>query len=148
MFPSTGNGSLTKLSTQDALKAAQGNPELSAFVAAVRAAGLDATLQGQHSFTLFIPSNVAFGTMSKADLIKLHNLGQLIRILKYHIALGQVAPADFTSGGSVRTAEGSSLKLARKGSVYEVNNATVLCGNIRTADAIVYIISKVLLPPG
>ncbi len=145
MIPSA--GSLNGVSTAEAIKLAQGNKELSAFAAALQTAGLETTLQGQHSFTIFIPSNTAFGTMSKTDLIKLHNSGQLIKTLKYHVALGEVPPSDFASGTPVRTMEGSSLTLAKSGSTYTVNKATVLCGNIRTADATIYIINQVLWPP-
>ena len=147
MIPASGKDSFSGMSTEDALNAAQNNPQLSAFVAAVRTAALEHTLQGQHSFTLFIPSNTAFGAMSKTDLIKLHNSGQLISTLKYHVVLGQVTPEQVTSGQAARTMQGSDLKLAKSGSTYKVNGATVLCGNIQTADARIYIISKVLWPP-
>ncbi len=147
MFPSSGAGSLNGVSTAEAIKIAHSNTELSAFAAAIQTAGLETTLQGQHSFTIFIPSNTAFGTMSKTDLIKLHNSGQLIRTLKYHVVLGQVPPSDFASGTPVTTVEGGKLTLAKSGSTYTVNKATVLCGNIRTADATIYIINQVLWPP-
>jgi uncharacterized surface protein with fasciclin (FAS1) repeats len=46
------------------------------------------------------------------------------------------------------TLQGTPLALSKSGSVYKVNGATVLCGNIRTRNATVYIVNKVLLPPG
>jgi uncharacterized surface protein with fasciclin (FAS1) repeats len=144
MFPAADRA---RMRGESAIKAIEGNAQLSAFVTAVRTAALDTTLQGQHSFTLFIPSNTAFGSMSSADLIKLHNSSELIRTLKYHMVLGQVSPDQFAGGTPVTTVEGSKLTLAKSGSTYTVNKATVLCGNIRTADATIYVINQVLWPP-
>jgi len=48
---------------------------------------------------------------------------------------------------TLTTVEGSQLKTSRMGSVYEVNNADVTCGNLHTANATVYIINTVLMPP-
>ncbi|MHB1597189.1 MAG: fasciclin domain-containing protein [Streptosporangiaceae bacterium] len=144
MFPSA---DMAKMRGEDALRAVEANPQLSAFVTAVRAAALDTALQGQHSFTLFVPSNTAFGSMSSTDLSRLHNPSELIRTLKYHVVLGQVAPGQFASGTSATTVEGGKLALAKSGSTYTVNKATVLCGNIRTSDATIYVINQVLWPP-
>ena len=70
----------------------------------------------------------------------------LARILKYHVVSGRVTPAELASGMTLATLEGSQLKTAKMGSVYEVNNAAVTCGNLHTANATVYIINTVLMP--
>jgi uncharacterized surface protein with fasciclin (FAS1) repeats len=147
-FPASGNGSLKSMSTLDALQAASTNPQLSVFIAAVRAAGLDKTLNARHAFTLFIPENSAFAALSKTDLIHLRNSGDLLKIVRYHAVNAKISPAQFAHNTSFATLEGSSLKLSKSGSVFRVNGASVLCGNIQTKNATVYIISKVLLPPG
>jgi uncharacterized surface protein with fasciclin (FAS1) repeats len=59
---------------------------------------------------------------------------------------GRVTPEEPASGMALKTLEGSSLKAAKMGSVYEVNNADVICGNIQTANATIYVINKVLTP--
>jgi uncharacterized surface protein with fasciclin (FAS1) repeats len=57
-----------------------------------------------------------------------------------------VTTAELASGKSLTTLEGSALRPSKMGSVYEVNNAAVICGNIHTANATVFIINKVLTP--
>jgi uncharacterized surface protein with fasciclin (FAS1) repeats len=76
----------------------------------------------------------------------MHSTAELAKILKYHIVNGRVTPAELASGMTLKTLEGGSLKGAKMGSVYEVNNADVVCGNIQTANATVYVINKVLTP--
>ena len=148
MFPAQGSGSRGSMTGEKALAAASANPRLSAFVAAVRAAGLETVLNSRTGYTLMIPDNAAFGALSSSDVARMHNLGYLTRLAKYHVASARVTPAQFGAGASVPTLEGGTLKLARSGSAYTVNGATVLCGNITTSDATVYVINGVLVPPG
>ncbi len=136
------------MGTRQALAAASANPQLSVFTAAARTAGLDKTLKAKRAFTLMIPANTAFASLSNADIKHLHNSGDLKKIVSYHAVYSTISPGQFARGVSYRTVEGSTLRLSRSGPDYKVNDATVLCGNIRTASGTVYIISKVLLPPG
>ncbi|HEX9032743.1 MAG TPA: fasciclin domain-containing protein [Streptosporangiaceae bacterium] len=135
------------MSTQDAIAAASTNPQLSVFVAAVRTAGLDKLLTTRHAYTLIIPANSAFASLSKTDIIRLKNSGELMKIVKYHAVSTSITPQQFAGGATVTTLEGGRLTLAKSGTAYKVGPASVLCGNIRTANATVYIVSKVLLPP-
>src|SRR5262245_44375083 len=148
MIPSKGKGSADSMSTEQALKAASSNPQLSVFIAAAKRAGLDKTLNSQHSYTLIVPANSAFASLSKSEITHLRNSGFLIRIVRYHAIKSKIAPQGFATGARPLTLEGKPLTLSRSGSVYKVNGATVLCGNIRTLNATVYIVNKVLLPPG
>jgi uncharacterized surface protein with fasciclin (FAS1) repeats len=148
MFPAKGTGSVKSMGTQQAINAASSNPQLSVFIAALRTSGLDATLSARHAFTLMIPANSAFASVSKTTLIHLHNSGDLKKIVGYHAVNAQIAPAQFAKGASYATMEGGSIKVSKSGSTYKVNGATVLCGNIRTASGTVYVINQVLLPPG
>lgn len=148
MIPQQGKGSIGSMSTEHAITAASANPQLSVFIAAVRTAGLDKTLDSRHAFTLMIPANSAFASLSKTQIIQLHNSGALHKIVSYHAVKGRISPRQFAAGDRPATLQGKPVTLSRSGSVYKVNGATVLCGNIRTANATVYIVSKVLLPPG
>jgi uncharacterized surface protein with fasciclin (FAS1) repeats len=148
MIPASGGSSLSSMSTQEALKAAATNPQLSVFISAVSTAGLDNTLNARHAYTLMIPENSSFASLSKTTLIHLHNSGDLTKIVRYHAVNARIMPSQFARRTSYPTMEGSHVKLSKSGSTYKVNGATVLCGNIRTTNATVYIINKVLLPPG
>jgi uncharacterized surface protein with fasciclin (FAS1) repeats len=148
MIPGHGDASLKTMSTKQAIDAASSNPRLSVFIAAVRSAGLDGTLNSRHAFTLIVPENSSFSSLSKTDIIHLRNSGDLLKIVRYHAVSALIHPSQFAHGGTYATMEGSRIKLSKSGSTYKVNNADVICGNIKTSNASVYIINKVLLPPG
>jgi len=147
MIPLTGNGSIGTMGTKKAIIAASGNPQLSVFVAAVRATRLDKMLNSRHSYTLIIPVNSAFASLSSAQITHLHKPGVLKKIIRYHAVKARLSPQQFRSGARPATLGGGTLTLSEIGPIYEVNGATVLCGNIMTANATIYIVNEVLQPP-
>jgi uncharacterized surface protein with fasciclin (FAS1) repeats len=148
MIPTKGSGSIGSMSSEKAITAASSNPQLSVFIAAVRTAKLDKTLNARHAYTLIVPANSAFASLSKTQIIHLHNSGDLLNIVRYHALKARIGPQQFSAGARPATLQGKPVTLSKSGSAYKVNGATVLCGNIRTANATVYIVNKVLLPPG
>jgi len=146
MVPGNGMGSFHSMSMDPVVTAARHNPLLTTFAADVTTAGLAADLNSMHAFTVFAPANSAFSEMSSTDMTMIHNHSELARVLKFHVVTGRVTPGELSSGMTLKTLEGGTLKGAKMGSVYEVNNADVICGNIQTANATIYIISKVLIP--
>jgi len=147
MIPAKGKGSIGSLSSEQVIKAASTNPQLSVFTTVVRTARLDKTLNSRPSYTLIIPANSAFAALSKSQVARLRNPADLSRIVKYHALKARVSPQQFAAGGRPATLQGKPLTLSKSGSAYTVNGATVLCGNIRTRNATIYIVNKVLLPP-
>ena len=121
-------------------------PLLTSFAADVKTAGLVSDLNSMHSFTVFAPANSAFSRLPHAEMSMMHSSAELAKILKYHIVSGRVTPAKLASGMALTTLEGGSLTGAKMGSVYEIGKASVICGNIQTANATVYVINKVLVP--
>lgn len=146
MVPASGMGSFHGMSMDPVVTAATHNPLLTSFAADVKAAGLTGDLDSMHAVTVFAPANSAFSKLSGSQMSMMHSPAELARILKYHVVSGRVTPAELASGTALKTAEGGSLKGAKMGSVYEVNNASVICGNIQTANATIYVINKVLTP--
>lgn len=146
MVPASGMGSLHAMSMDPVITAASHDPLLSTFAADAKAAGLAGDLDSMHAVTVFAPDNSAFRELSPSRMSMMHSPSELARILTYHVVNHQVTPADLASGTPLKTLEGGSLRVSRMGRVYEVNNADVVCGNIRTANATVYVISKVLRP--
>jgi uncharacterized surface protein with fasciclin (FAS1) repeats len=146
--PSSGAGSFTGMSTAPVATAASNNPVLSTLVAAVKKAGLVDTLNSASGITVFAPDNAAFAKIPKATLNSvLANKAELTKILTYHVAAGRLTPAQLASGKPVKTLEGSTVMPSKMGSTYEVNSAHVVCGNVHTSNATVYIIDTVLMPP-
>jgi uncharacterized surface protein with fasciclin (FAS1) repeats len=146
--PKSGGGSFTGMATAPVATAASANPLLSTLVAAVKAAGLVDTLNSASNITVFAPDNAAFAKIPAATLKGiLANKAELTKILTYHVASGRYTPAQLASGAKIKTLEGGTVTPAMMGGNYTVNGASVVCGNVQTANATVYIINTVLTPP-
>jgi uncharacterized surface protein with fasciclin (FAS1) repeats len=146
--PASGAGSFTGMATAPVATAASANPLLSTLVTAVKKAGLVDTLNSAANITVFAPDNAAFAKLPKATLTKiLDNKAELTKILTYHVASGRQTPADLAMGMGLKTLEGGMVTPALSGSTYTVNKANIVCGNVQTANATVYIIDSVLTPP-
>ena len=145
--PKTGAGSFTGMSTAPVATAASANPVLSTLVAAVKAAGLVDTLNSAKNITVFAPDNAAFAKIPAATLKKvLANKAELTKILTYHVAGARYTPTQLAAGMAIKTLEGGTVMPAMKNGSYTVNGANVVCGNVQTANATVYIIDTVLMP--
>ncbi|WP_372347141.1 fasciclin domain-containing protein [Streptomyces sp. KL116D] len=145
--PKDGAGSFDGMAKDPVATAASNNPDLSTLVTAVKKAGLVDTLNNAENITVFAPTNDAFAKIPKADLDKvLNDKAQLTKILTYHVVGQKLAPTDL-GNGSFETLEKSKLTTSGSGESYKVNDtAKVVCGNVKTANANVYIIDTVLMP--
>ncbi len=145
--PSSGSGSFQGMSTAPVATAASNNPVLSTLVTAVKKANLVDTLNSAKGITVFAPENSAFAAIPPATLKKvLADKAELTKILTYHVVGAKVTAGQFASGMSAKTLEGGNVTLAKMGSTYTVNGAKVVCGDVSTANATVYIINSVLMP--
>ncbi|WP_329499970.1 fasciclin domain-containing protein [Kitasatospora herbaricolor] len=144
--PKDGAGSFNGMAQDPVATAASNNPLLSTLVTAVKAAGLADTLNSAKNVTVFAPTNDAFAKLPKETLDKvLADKAMLTKILTYHVTPDSLAPAALA--GSHKTLEGSDLTVSGSGQDFTVNgNAKVLCGNVHTANATVYIVDTVLMP--
>ncbi|MDQ2812712.1 MAG: fasciclin domain-containing protein [Actinomycetota bacterium] len=146
--PTSGAGSFTGMATAPVATAASANPVLSTLVAAVKAAGLVDTLNSAKNITVFAPDNAAFAKIPAAQLKSLlANKAELTKILTYHVAGARYTPAELASGMKIKTLEGASVTPSKMGGTYEINSSHVVCGNVQTANATVYIIDTVLTVP-
>jgi uncharacterized surface protein with fasciclin (FAS1) repeats len=146
--PKSGGGSFTGMATAPVATAASANPLLSTLVAAVKAAGLVDTLNSASNITVFAPDNAAFAKIPAATLKGiLANKAELTKILTYHVASGRYTAAQLASGAKIKTLEGGTVTPAMMAGSYSVNGASVVCGNVQTANATVYIINTVMTPP-
>ncbi|MGW5334371.1 fasciclin domain-containing protein [Streptomyces bauhiniae] len=145
--PKNGAGSFDGMAKDPVATAASNNPALSTLVTAVKKAGLVDTLNNAENVTVFAPTNDAFNKIPKATLDKvLNDKAQLTKILTYHVVGQKLAPKDLENG-SFDTLEKSKLMTSGSGESYTVNDsAKVVCGNVKTANANVYIIDTVLMP--
>ena len=145
--PATGAGSFDGMSTAPVATAASNNPVLSTLVTAVGAAGLGDTLNSAEDITVFAPTNDAFAALDPAtlDAALADPKGLLTTVLTYHVVAGRLAP-DMLAGTHT-TLQGDTIEVTGSGEAFMVNGAaTVVCGNVQTANATVYLIDAVLLP--
>ncbi|MFD8949832.1 fasciclin domain-containing protein [Streptomyces xanthophaeus] len=145
--PAQGAGSFDGMAKDPVATAASNNPALSTLVAAVKQAGLVDTLNNAKDITVFAPTNDAFAKIPKADLDKvLADKATLTKILTYHVVGQKLTPKQLENG-SFETLEKTKLTTSGSGEAYKVNDTSnVVCGNVKTANANVYIVDTVLMP--
>ena len=151
--PTEGEGSFTGMTDDPVATAASNNPALSTLVAAVTAANLGDTLNTTDDITVLAPANPAFEAVP-ADALNalLADVPQLTTVLTHHVIPGRLTPEELagthtTVNNDEVTIEGSGedFTIAMDGTIIGME-ATVICGNVQTANATVYIIDQVLKP--
>ncbi|MGA1828676.1 fasciclin domain-containing protein [Microbacterium sp.] len=146
-----GAGSVAGMAQDPVVIAASNNPILTTLTAAV-SGGLNPdvnlvdTLNGDE-FTVFAPVDDAFAKIEPATIEVLKTDSALLTsILTYHVIPGQILPADID--GTHTTVNGADLEVSGSGDDIMVNGqSAVICGGVQTANATVYLIDTVLMPP-
>ena len=144
--PADGAGSFGGMATDPVATAASNNPLLSTLVTAVTEAGLGETLNTAQDITVFAPTNDAFAALDKATMDKAMGdpKGLLTTVLTNHVVEGRLTPEMLA--GEHKTLAGTTITVEGSGEDFTVGEAKVVCGNVQTANATVYIIDGVLLP--
>jgi uncharacterized surface protein with fasciclin (FAS1) repeats len=146
----TGPGSVTGMAQDPVAVAASNNPMLTTLTAAVSGklnpnVNLVDTLNGSE-FTVFAPTDAAFAKIDPATIETLKTDSDLLSsILTYHVVPGQASPTQVI--GTHKTVQGGDVTVTGGGNAIKVNDAGVVCGGVRTANATVYLIDTVLMPP-
>jgi uncharacterized surface protein with fasciclin (FAS1) repeats len=146
-----GPASVTGMSTVPVAVAASNNPELTTLTAALSGqlnpnVNLVDTLNGGQ-FTVFAPTDAAFNKLPADTINQLKTNSDLLKsILTYHVVPGQLSPNQVD--GSHNSVEGAPVNVTGAGNGLKVNNAGLVCGGVPTANAQVYMIDTVLMPPG
>ncbi|GAA2306884.1 hypothetical protein GCM10010149_65930 [Nonomuraea roseoviolacea subsp. roseoviolacea] len=144
--PAAGESDVAAITGTPVVTAASQVPELSTLVSAIKQAGLTDKLNSASDVTVFAPTDQAFAAVPKDTLNKvLADQQALTKILTYHVAEGRQTPDDL-SDARLTTLEGGTVHVKGAGEDYTVNQAKVLCGNVPTLNASVYVIDKVLMP--
>ncbi|NYD40160.1 fasciclin domain-containing protein [Nocardioides panaciterrulae] len=146
-IPTSGAGSFGGMATQPVATAASANPLLQTLVKAVGAAGLGDTLNSAQGITVFAPTDDAFGKIPSKTLDSvLKDKKTLTTILSHHVIGEQLSPDQLA--GTHKTLAGDTVTVKGSGEDFTVGdeNAKILCGNIPTANATVYVVDTVLMP--
>lgn len=146
----SGPGSVAGMAMDPVVTAASNNPMLTTLTKALSGkvnpeVNLVDTLNGGQ-FTVFAPTDDAFAKID-ADTMKMltTNADALTNILTYHVIPGQLSPDQIA--GTHKTVEGAEVTVTGSGDDLMVDGASVVCGGVKTANATVYLIDSVLMPP-
>ncbi len=123
--------------------------DFSTLVAAVKAAGLAETLQGEGPFTVFAPTNAAFEALPEGtvvELLKPENKEKLASILKYHVVSGKIMAAD-VSPMKVETVGGPEATITMDGETVMLDGAKVIKTDVEASNGVIHVIDKVIMPP-
>jgi uncharacterized surface protein with fasciclin (FAS1) repeats len=123
-------------------------------VAAVKAAGLVDTLEGAGPFTVFAPTNAAFGKLPKGTvqtLVKPENKPMLTKILTYHVVPGRLEASDLTDGRMLTTVEGEQLTVRNAGGRISIVDSKggvsrVTIPNVNQSNGVIHVVNSVLMP--
>ena len=140
--------------TKDIIDNAVNSADHTTLVAAVKAAGLVETLEGKGPFTVFAPTNAAFGKLPAGTvdtLVKPENKATLTKILTYHVVPGRLEASSLTDGKKLKTVEGEELTVKRSGNTVMIVDAkggasTVTIPNVNQSNGVIHVVDTVLMP--
>ncbi|MGC2942040.1 MULTISPECIES: fasciclin domain-containing protein [unclassified Brevibacterium] len=144
-----GGGSVEGMAQDPVATAASNNPMLTTLTQAVSGelnpdVDLVDTLNGDE-FTVIAPVDDAFADVPKDDLDALaKDSDQLTKVLTYHVIPGQLSPDEIA--GEHETVEGSKVKVSGEGEDMKFDDAGLVCGGVKTANATVYMVDGVMMP--
>ncbi len=135
--------------TKDIVATAVAADDFKTLVAAVQAAGLVETLQGEGPFTVFAPTDEAFKKLPEGtveSLLRPENKEQLVAVLTYHVVPGRVMAADVLELSEAKTVQGASLSIRVEDGKVRIDDATVTATDIVCSNGVIHIIDSVVLP--
>lgn len=146
----SGPGSVAGMSQDPVAVAASNNPMLKTLTSALSGKLnpnvnlVDMLNSGE--YTVFALTDDAFAKIDSATTEKLKTDSDLLtKILTYHVVSGQASPAQVV--GQHKTLQGGTVTVTGSGEALNINDAGLVCGGVRTANATVYMIDTVLMPP-
>jgi uncharacterized surface protein with fasciclin (FAS1) repeats len=122
--------------------------DFTTLLAAVEAAGLVETLEGEGPYTVFAPTDDAFAALPEGTVEGLlEDPEALGDILLYHVVPGEVTSDQVVTLESATTAQGSDVSIRVEGDSVFVNDAQVIMTDIQASNGVIHVIDAVLLPP-
>merc|ERR1712050_185630 len=135
---------------KDIVETAMGTGSHGILAEALTKANLVAALKGKGPFTVFAPTDTAFGDalttlgISKQELL---DRADLADILKYHVLSGKTMAAALAATQDVDTLQGQKVTITSDGTTVKLADATVTTADVETSNGVIHVIDKVVLPP-
>jgi uncharacterized surface protein with fasciclin (FAS1) repeats len=137
------------MGTKDIVDTAISAGSFNTLVQAVQAADLVDTLKSDGPFTVFAPTDEAFGKLPEGtieNLLKPENKSKLQEILTYHVVPGKVTSADAAMLSSAKTVNGKSFQISESGNGLMIDGAKVIKADVEASNGIIHVIDQVILP--
>ena len=140
--------------TKNIVQNAVNSKDHTTLVAAVKAAGLVETLESKGPFTVFAPTNAAFGKLPAGTvdtLVKPESKATLTKILTYHVVPGRLEASSLTDGKKLKTVEGEELTVKHQdGKIWIVDakggTSMVTISNVNQSNGVIHVVDTVLMP--
>jgi len=147
--------------TKTIVENAINSPIHKTLVAAVKAAGLVDTLNSAGPFTVFAPTDAAFGKLPAGTvdtLVKPESHDTLVKILTYHVVPGKISSQDLAKmikdgngKATAKTVQGEELTFTMMGKKIMITDAkggmaTVTTANVYQSNGVIHVIDTVLMP--
>lgn len=137
----------SKKPEKDIVQTAAGAGQFTTLLTALKAAGLDGTLEGKGPFTVFAPTDEAFAKLPPGTVESLlKDVPKLKGVLLYHVVSGDVRSEDVVKLSSAKTVEGSELTVKSGKDGVRINDATVVKADIVASNGVIHVIDTVLIP--
>ena len=139
-----------KAQESDIVEVAVSAGDFTTLAAALEAAGLVSTLQGEGPYTVFAPTDEAFAKLPAGtveSLLKPENKDQLVAILTYHVVAGKVTAAEVVKLDRADTVNGAAIDITVAAEGVRVNQAAVIATDIDASNGVIHVIDEVILPP-
>ena len=134
--------------TQSIVEIAVADGRFTTLVAALQAADLVETLQGEGPFTVFAPTDDAFNALPEGTIpALLDDIPTLTDILLYHVVSGKVMAADVVNLSYATTVQGAPALIVVSGDLVRVDSARVIITDIEATNGVIHVIDAVMLPP-
>lgn len=137
-------------SQKDAVKVAVGSPDHTTLVAALKQAELVTALSNAGPFTVFAPTNAAFGKVDKATLDALMTdakKADLQNILEYHVTVSSIKAENLRDGQTLGMVNGDNIVVSVKDGKIMLNNSATIIASVQASNGTVHVVDGVLLPP-
>jgi transforming growth factor-beta-induced protein len=143
-----GSVNVAKLLADDIVDTAIADGRFTTLVAAVQAAGLEATLRGEGPFTVFAPTDDAFAALPAGTIpALLGDIPALTDILLYHVVGAEVYASDVVELSSATTVQGQPVAITLSGGNVFLNEAQVVITDVQASNGVIHVVDSVLLPP-
>lgn len=154
-------GGAAMYETKNIVQNAVNSRDHTTLVAAVKAAGLVDTLASKGPFTVFAPTNAAFGKLPAGtveNLVMAENKPTLTKILTYHVVPGRITAGQIQSLAArnkgiatLKTVQGSTLRFSKAGKGWKVRDAKggtamITVANVMQSNGVIHVVDTVLMP--